>query len=40
MTAQDTLDLRDINFAAVVVTSSFTNTTSGTLTVTEVARGG
>jgi autotransporter passenger strand-loop-strand repeat protein len=35
MTAQDTLDLRDINFATVVVTPSFTNPTSGTLTVTD-----
>ena len=35
MTAQDKLDLRDINFATVHVTSSFTNTTSGTLTVTD-----
>ena len=35
MTAQDKLDLRDINFATVHVTPSFTNTTSGTLTVTD-----
>jgi autotransporter passenger strand-loop-strand repeat protein len=35
MTAQDTLDLRDINFATAVITPSFTNATSGTLTVTD-----
>ncbi len=37
MTAQDKLDLRDINFATAVITPSFTNTTSGTLTVTDGA---
>jgi hypothetical protein len=36
MTAQDTLDLRDINFATVVTPPSFIGTaTSGTLTVTD-----
>ena len=35
MTAQDTLDLRDINFATVQITPSFTNATGGTLTVTD-----
>jgi hypothetical protein len=34
MTAQDTLDLRDINFATVSVTSAVT-ATSATLTVTD-----
>jgi autotransporter passenger strand-loop-strand repeat protein len=36
MTARDTLDLRDINFATVVTPPSFIGTaTSGTLTVTD-----